>query len=180
MNALTVQSSTFQGKDSILYDGVMSKVTSTVNKGKAYIYGLEGGLTGNLNEHLSVVGTFNYTYGRIVTDTTDYPLDHIAPLFGKVSFNVKMKKIRGEFFVNYSAWKKMKDYNLMGEDNEPYATAFGMPAWYTANIRLTYQFNKYVSLQAACENVFDHNYRQFASNISAPGRNFILTLRGSF
>ena len=180
VNALTVQSSTFQGKDSILYDGVMSKVTSTVNKGKAYIYGLEGGLTGNLNEHLSVVGTFNYTYGRIVTDTTDYPLDHIAPLFGKVSFNVKMKKIRGEFFVNYSAWKKMKDYNLMGEDNEPYATAFGMPAWYTANIRLTYQFNKYVSLQAACENVFDHNYRQFASNISAPGRNFILTLRGSF
>ena len=180
VNALTVQSSTFQGKDSILYDGMMSKVTSTVNKGKAYIYGLEGGLTGNLNDHLSVVGTFNYTYGRIVTDTTDYPLDHIAPLFGKLSFNVKIKKIRGEFFVNYSAWKKMKDYNLMGEDNEAYATAFGMPAWYTANIRLTYQFNKYVSIQAACENVFDQNYRQFASNISAPGRNFILTLRGSF
>ena len=180
VNALTVQSSTFQGKDSILYDGVMSKVTSTVNKGKAFIYGLEGGLTGNLNDHLSVVGTFNYTYGRIVTDTTDYPLDHIAPLFGKLSFNVKIKKIRGEFFVNYSAWKKMKDYNLMGEDNEAYATAFGMPAWYTANIRLTYQFNKYVSIQAACENVFDQNYRQFASNISAPGRNFILTLRGSF
>jgi hemoglobin/transferrin/lactoferrin receptor protein len=68
----------------------------------------------------------------------------------------------------------------MGEDNEAYATALGMPAWYTANIRLTYQFNKFVSFQAACENIFDQNYRQFASNISAPGRNFILTLRGSF
>ena len=29
-------------------------------------------------------------------------------------------------------------------------------------------------------NILDQNYRNFASNISAPGRNFIVTLRGSF
>ncbi|MBI1837381.1 MAG: TonB-dependent receptor [Flavobacteriia bacterium] len=180
VNALTTQNFTFNGQDSIIYDGVMSKVTATTNAAKAYIYGLESSISGNLNEYLSVLGSFNYTYGRIVTDTTDYPLDHIAPIFGKVSFNVKLKKFRGEFFVNYNGWKRMKDYNLMGEDNESNATPFGMPAWYTANIRLTYQFNKYISLQAACENIFDQNYRQFASNISAPGRNFIVTLRGNF
>ena len=181
INGLNVQNSTFNGQDSIMYDGAMSKVTSTVNSSKAYIYGLEGGITGNLNEYLSVLGTFNYTYGRIVTDTTDYPLDHIAPIFGKVSFNVHVKKFRAEAFVNYSGWKKMKDYNLLsGEDNEANATINGMPAWYTANIRLTYQINKYASVQAACENIFDQNYRQYASNISAPGRNFIITLRGNF
>ena len=181
INGLNVQNSTFNGQDSIMYDGAMSKVTSTVNSSKAYIYGLEGGITGNLNEYLSVLGTFNYTYGRIVTDTTDYPLDHIAPIFGKVSFNVHVKKFRAEAFVNYSGWKKMKDYNLLsGEDNEANATINGMPAWYTTNIRLTYQINKYASLQAACENIFDQNYRQYASNISAPGRNFIITLRGNF
>jgi len=180
LNAITSELSTFNGQDSILYNGVLSQVATTVNKREAYIYGIEGAINGNLNENLSILGTFNYTYGRIVTDTTDYPLDHIAPLFGKISFNAKFNKFRGELFVNYSGWKRMKDYNLMGEDNEAYATAFGMPAWYTANIRLTYQFNKFVSFQAACENIFDQNYRQFASNISAPGRNFILTLRGSF
>lgn len=180
INAITTQTGTFDGKDSIMYDGQLSQVTTMVNKREAYIYGIEGAITGNLNDNLSILGTFNYTYGRIVTDTTDYPLDHIAPIFGKISFNAKFNKFRGELFVNYSGWKRMSDYNLMGEDNEAYATPLGMPAWYTANIRLTYQFNKYVSLQAACENVFDQNYRQFASNISAPGRNFIFTLRGNF
>lgn len=180
INALTVQPTTFNGQDSILYEGAMSKVTSTINAGKAYIYGLESSINGNLNDYLSLLGTFNYTYGRIVTDTTDYPLDHISPIFGKISFNVKVKKFRGELFMNYSGWKKLKDYNLIGEDNFAYATINGMPAWYTTNIRLTYQFNKFVSFQAACENIFDQNYRQFASNISAPGRNFIFTLRGNF
>jgi hemoglobin/transferrin/lactoferrin receptor protein len=28
--------------------------------------------------------------------------------------------------------------------------------------------------------MLDQNYRVFASNISAPGRNFIVTLRGNF
>jgi hemoglobin/transferrin/lactoferrin receptor protein len=180
INAISLQNGTFDGKDSIVYDGQLSQVQMTTNSAKAYIYGLEGAISGNLNKYLSVLGTFNYTYGRIKTDTTDLTLDHIAPIFGKVSFNVNVKKFRGEFFVNYSGWKKIADYSLSGEDNESNALAVGMPAWYTANIRLTYQFNKFVSLQAACENIFDQNYRQFASNISAPGRNFIVTLRGNF
>ena len=179
-NGLSLSSTTFQEKDSIMYDGSMSKVTSTVNSRKAYIYGVEGGLSGNLNEFLSILGTFNYTYGRILTDTTDYPLDHIAPVFGKICFNVKVKKFRAEAFLNYSGWKKIKDYNLQGEDNEANALPEGMPAWYTANMRLTYQFNKHFSIQTACENIFDQNYRQFASNISSPGRNFIFTFRGNF
>jgi hemoglobin/transferrin/lactoferrin receptor protein len=179
-NALTVQPFPFEGQDSIYFNGAMSQVTSTVNAKRGYIYGLEGGLSGKLNDNLSVLTTFNYTYGRIVTDTTDYPLDHIAPLFGKISLNYKNKKIRGELFVQYSGWKKIADYNIIGgEDNELYATQYGMPAWYTTNLRLTYQFNKSVSFQAACENIFDQNYRQFASNISGAGRNFIFTLRGN-
>ena len=55
-----------------------------------------------------------------------------------------------------------------------------MPAWTTLNLRTAYQFNKFVQLQFAVENILDQNYRVFASNISAPGRNFIVTLRGTF
>jgi hypothetical protein len=36
---------------------------------------------------------------------------------------------------------------------------------------------KYVMLQAAVENIADLHYRQFASGISAAGRNFSVTLR---
>ena len=179
-NALTVQSAQFNGQDSILYDGQMSRVTSTMNAGEAYICGVEGSIVGNLSEYLSIIGTVNYTYGRIKTDTTDYPLDHIPPVFGRVGFNITKDKIRGEFFVNYSGWKQLKDYNVLGEDNIGNATINGMPAWYTLNARVTYQLLKSFNVQVACENILNQNYRVFASNISAPGRNFIITMRYNF
>lgn len=176
-NAITVQNAQFNGQDSIIYDGLMSKVVSTVNAGEAYIYGIEGSFIGNLNEFLSMTGSINYTYGRIKTDSTDYPLDHIPPVFGKVSMNYQEGKFRSEFFVSFSGWKRLKDYNVQGEDNVANATTEGMPSWYTLNLRLNYQILKPLSLQVACENILDQNYRVFASNISAPGRNFIITLR---
>lgn len=179
-NALTVLPATFNGSDSIVYGGQLSGVQMMQNSSQAYIYGIEAGLRGNLTDQLSVVSTVNYTYGRIKTDTTDYPMDHIPPVYGRTSVNLNIKKFRSEFFVVYSGWKRIKDYNMIGEDNFAYATTEGMPAWYTLNLRLGYQITKNVNLQVACENILDMNYRQFASNISAPGRNFILTLRGSF
>ena len=179
-NALITQNSQFQGADSILYDGQLSQVMSTVNAGKAYIYGIEGALAGQLNKYISVLGTVNYTMGRVVTDTVPYPLDHIPPVFGKFSVVSSVNRLRTEFFVNYSGWKRIKDYNMIGEDNFEYATAQGMPSWFTLNARVSYAITKDISMQVACENILDQNYRQYASNISAPGRNFILTLRGNF
>ncbi len=179
-NALTVQPTQFDGQDSIVYDGQLSRVTSTTNAGEAYLYGTEFRISGNLNEYLSMSGSLNYTYGRIKTDSTDYPLDHIPPLFGRLSFAAGKGKFKGEFFMDYSGWKRLKDYNINGEDNIANATANGMPAWYTLNLRLDYRFSRNISLQVACENLLDQNYRVFASNISAPGRNLIVTLRGNF
>ena len=179
-NALITQNSQFQGADSIQYGGELSQVMSTVNAGKAYIYGIEGALAGQINKYISVLGTVNYTKGRIVTDTVPYPLDHIPPVFGKISVISSVNKLRTEFFVNYAAWKRVKDYNMIGEDNFSYATAQGMPSWFTLNARVSYSITKDISFQVACENILDQNYRQFASNISAAGRNFIFTLRGNF
>lgn len=179
-NAITINTGTFNGQDSILYDGVLSQVITTVNANQAYIYGIETSFSSNVTDKFSIVSTLTYTYGRIKTDTTDYPLDHIPPVFGKTTFSYKMKKFRGDLSTQYSGWKKVKDYNLIGEDNFAFATVYGMPAWFTINAKATYQFNKFFSLQVACENILDQNYRVFASNISAPGRNFILTLRGNF
>ena len=179
-NALITQNSQFQGADSIQYGGELSQVMSTVNAGKAYIYGIEGALAGQINKYISVLGTVNYTKGRIVTDTVPYPLDHIPPVFGKFSVISSVNKLRTEFFVNYAAWKRVKDYNMIGEDNFSYATAQGMPSWFTLNARVSYSITKDISFQVACENILDQNYRQFASNISAAGRNFIFTLRGNF
>ena len=181
-NALTVQNGTFNGADSVLYDGQMSQVLTTTNAGNAYVRGFEAFLQAQLTPSLQLSGSYNYTLGRIITDTLPYPLDHIAPAFGKVSLRYTMlhNKLKIEGFAMYSGWKHLEDYNLVGEDNFAYATPDGMPSWYTLNMRANYNINNQLSVQVACENITDQNYRMFASNISAPGRNFILTLRGNF
>ncbi len=181
-NALTVQNGTFNGADSVLYDGQMSQVLMTTNKGRAYVRGFEVFLQAELTNNLQLFGSYNYTFGRILTDSIPYPLDHIAPAFGKLSLRYAMlhNKLKLEGFMLYSGWKRLEDYNFVGEDNFAYSTTDGMPSWYTMNLRANYNINNQLSVQVACENILDRNYRMFASNISAPGRNFILTLRGNF
>lgn len=108
------------------------------------------------------------------------PLDHIPPSYGKVSIQWQQKKWRTEAFSLYNGWKRLADYRLNAEDNESGATPDGMPAWYTLNVRVSYQLTSSLTLQAAAENILDANYRTFASGVSAAGRSFIVTLRGSF
>ncbi len=186
-NALTVAKGTFDGQDSVIYDGELSEVMTTTNAGKAFVTGFEGALYGQFNENFGISATVNYTYGRIILSEKNVsgkdsltPLDHIPPVFGKFSLTYNKGKFRSEFFMNYSGWKLLKDYNLNGEDNYSFALPEGMPSWYTLNARLGYVFSNTLTLQLACENLLDQNYRNFASNISAPGRNFIVTLRGNF
>ena len=177
-NALTVGTGTFNGADSVVYDGQLSQVMTTTNAGKAYVYGFEAMLSGKLNDHISMMATVNYTKGRNVTDSI--PLDHIPPVFGKLAMVYTLGKLRTELFMNYSGWKRLADYNFIGEDNFAYATPYGMPSWATVNARVNYNITRQLALQVACENILDQNFRNFASNISAPGRNFIVTLRGNF
>ena len=183
INALSSQKTQFNGSDSVLYDGVTSAVYHTTNAAEAYIYGLNLGLYADITSAFSFSATMNYTYGRIKTDTTDYPLDHIAPLFGKISLMYKMKKMKAEVFALYNGDKLSKDFNLQGEDNQVYSLDpinGKVPAWYTLNVRLAYQVNDYLQVQVALENIMDTYYRVFASGISASGRNAVFTLRGRF
>lgn len=178
-NALVVRDFTFNGKDSATFQGVKSKVQATQNADNAYILGLSGGVQFDFNEHVSFKSVLNYNYGRY-TDTkkdTVIPLDHIAPVFGQTSILYKTKNIDGEFFMRYNGKKNLADYSPSGEDNLPYATANGMPAWFTLNIRFGFNITKSLRLNAACENITNNRYRTFASGINAPGRNVILSLR---
>ncbi|SFU79385.1 TonB-dependent receptor [Pontibacter akesuensis] len=179
-DAITVQNFSLNGQDSILYNGEQSRVTANVNAGKAYLYGYSANLQADLTNYLSLSSSLNYTYGRIKNETGEIPLDHVPPLFGRSSINLQLKRLRGEFFVLYHGVKALEDYSPSGEDNLQYATPQGMPAWHTLNLRAAYQITPNLQFQAALENISDRYYRVFASGISAPGRNVVLTLRGEF
>lgn len=167
----------FNGQDSIMYDGSMSKVMANQNMREAFIYGFSTAAGLNAGEYWNVKATATYTYGRIDTDTSDAPLDHIPPFMARLQCTYTKNKFRGDLIGQYNSWKKIEDYYLNGEDNEQYATIEGMPAWIVFNARLSYQLHKNLMLQAGCDNLFDMQYRVFASGINAPGRNFMLSLR---
>lgn len=179
-DAITTDKFTFNGNDSIIYDGTPSAVYASQNKAEAYIYGFNSNIQAGITDYLSVTATVSYTYGRIKTDSVDQPLDHIAPLYGRVGIQYNKKKLTSEFSVNFNGKKDIKDYYLNGEDNEQYAPAGGMPAWFTLNLRAGYQVAKPLMVQAGVENILNTQYRTFSSGINAPGINFYVTLRASF
>ena len=57
---------------------------------------------------------------------------------------------------------------------------FGSPSWVTLGFNSSYAFNQHWKLQGMIGNLFDEHYREFASGISAPGRNFSFSLVTTF
>jgi hemoglobin/transferrin/lactoferrin receptor protein len=176
-DAIVADKFSFNGEDSIMYDGALSQVLANQNKKEAYIYGFSSTLKAECNDYFTFSCMMNYTYGRVKTDTSDAPLDHIPPFMVRVMLSYVNTNFSSDFFVNYNGWKKLKDYNLNGEDNEQYATADGMPAWFTLNLHASYKVHKNIMVQAGIDNMLDTQYRYFASGINAPGRNIYAALR---
>jgi hemoglobin/transferrin/lactoferrin receptor protein len=176
-DAILLDAFTFNGQSIIDYNGEPTAVMANQNKREAHVSGFSSVLEGSLSNLFSIAASINFTKGRIKTDSTDAPLDHIPPAFGRVKVGYENKKLMAEVFVNFNGWKRIDDYLLNSEDNEVYATEKGMPAWYTVNLRAGYSFNKRLMLQLGIDNVMDLQYRTFSSGINAPGRNFIVCLR---
>lgn len=178
-NAIVTRNTKFNGQDSILYAGVMSKVQSQQNADQAFIYGSNLVVVYDIDENFSLKTSLNTTVGTYyISEARNYvPLDHIAPTYGQSSLTYRTKKFEAEFFARYSAAKKLEDYSPSGEDNLNYATANGMPAWATFNLRTSWQITNNFRATFGVENITDQHYRVFASGISAPGRNFVFSLR---
>jgi hemoglobin/transferrin/lactoferrin receptor protein len=163
----------------VLYDGAMTRVYSTQNKGQAMINGFYANAKFSVTKQLTISGNFISTRGRVRTGGVETPLDHIAPLSARFNVDYKKNKFSAGLWMLMNGTKKISDYLLNAEDNEQYATPNGMPAWQCINLRVGYAIHPNLNIQLACENILDTNYRVFASGISAPGRNFKVTLRGT-
>ena len=180
-NAIGLAPYKLNGEDSILYNGVTCAVYANRNVKEAYTYGFNTNISVDFTKQLSFFGTVTYTYGRFKNPNgTKTPQDHIPPVFGKGSLKYNHPRFETEAYVMFNGWKKIKDYNLDGEDNQQYATPDGMPSWFTLNWRNSFHITKKTNVQFAIENILDRNYRYFASGFSAPGRNYVIALRTAF
>jgi len=179
-NAIVTETGTYGGSDSILYDGVLSRVVSNVNKRRAFIAGLSGTMDIRPIEFFHVYGSVNFTYARI-RDNLKTPLDHIPPLYGRFGAGGNYKGFSADVFAMFSARKRLEDYSPEGEDNLSQATPNGMPAWVTLNIRVSQRlFKDHLGIDLGVNNIMDTKYRTFSSGLTAPGRNIFVALRGYF
>lgn len=186
-NAINLSPSRFADRDSIFYDGVLSEVYSSCNNKRAFLCGISSNFQANVSAHFSVDASLTYTYGRILKNPSNRPLDHIPPLYGRmgVCYDSWNDKFLLEFYSLFNGRKSRKNYNIEGEDNLHYATKLGIegngvPAWFTLNIKSSIRLYPYLTLQAGVENLLDTEYRMFASGINSPGRNIYVTLRSRF
>lgn len=179
-NALVNAPFTLNGESTILYEGYLANIYATQNRDKAQIMGISGGATLPLGKYFTLSGQASYTIGNILTDSTSTPLDHIAPMYGKLGFAYKNSRLNTDLYALFNGAKPLDRYRIDGEDNLQYATPNGLPAWFTLNLKASYQLNQYLEIQTGIENILDTNYRVFASGISAGGRNFLVALRTKF
>jgi len=184
-DAIVRQDFTFNGSDSIIFDGELSNVVALQNTGEANIYGYSFELEALLSTHWAVDATITNTFGRDITN--DEPLRHTTPLFGKISVLYQKDKLRGEFYSEFNGSRFRNDIPDSEIVSKPHLYAMhesnrdkdGTPGWYTLNWKMSYQVSPNVSISGGIENILDKHYRTYSSGISAPGRNFIVSIKGS-
>ncbi len=186
-NYIAREAFNLNGSATIVYDGETVKTIANVNKGTAYIYGGTISYNGKISPHFYTKLATTYTKGK--TYDTKLPLSSIPPLFGMLELRYINQKWETSLNFIFNAKKKFTDYNLAeGIDNieqTPFNTQtgkydIGNPAWQTFNYKLKYQTSKKINLLLHISNIFDQHYKEFASSISAPGRNFSFSIVRSF
>jgi hemoglobin/transferrin/lactoferrin receptor protein len=177
-NAMVRRDFTFNGEDSMLYDGRLSKVEALVNAGDAQIYGASFGLNYEIMAGLRFKQNYTITEGEDLEN--GQALRHVAPTFGKSSLTFDKGRFSIIGWSRYSGKIAFNDLAPTEQDKPELYTKDGALAWYTLNVSASLRVSEPMSLSLAVENILDHHYRTYSSGISAPGRNLIISLRGNF
>ena len=185
-NALVLRDFQLGGLDSIMYDGELSSIQAVQNAAVANVYGIQAGLEIKLPAGFSISSDLNYQVGEEeIDDGTKSPSRHAPPLFGVSRLKYNANKLRLQFYVEYMSERKHDDLPFeekgkievyaLDADGNTYA-----PSWYTLNLKASYDLSDTFTISSGIENLQDTRYRPYSSGISAPGRNFILSLRANF
>ena len=180
-----------EGDNKIMYDGEWAKTFANVNRDKAYVVGGSFYFKGEITQKLFIRGGITYTEGKTY-DTNEY-MSSIPPVFGNLGLAYSVKKFDFDVEYEFSGAKYARKYNIFeGIDNinqtpivDENATSdvdkyAGTPSWEVVSFSVFYDVSSNLELQFKTTNIFDIHYKDFASGISAPGRNFSASARFMF
>ena len=190
-NYIIRDSFTLNGSNQILFDGDLGNIVANQNRGTAYITGYTTSYLGKISKHWNTSGFITYTKGR--TKDTNEPMSSIPPLFGQFEVNYKNDRLEFGADVRFNSKKDIEDFNITeGIDNHdltPIVNAnatndvdkyYGSPSWVTLGVNGRYVISTNFSLQARISNLLDQHYREFASGVSAAGRNVSFSFVANF
>lgn len=181
-NAMVRRDYSLNGQDSILYDGVISKVEALVNAESATVYGANFTFEYILTNVLRTRNDLTITKGE---DSEGFPLRHVPPIFGSSHLILENQKLYLDLYAHYSG---KFNYNQLAPDEQakphiylpdengnPYS-----PSWWTLNLKSNYKLTRKLTLGAGIENILDKRYRTYSSGIVSPGINFIFSVNARF
>ena len=183
-DAIVRRPTTFNGQDSIDFDGVKSRVEALQNVAKATVWGFQGSAEYYFTGQLSVQTHANWIGGKETDDTKNeqVALRHAPPFYGSTLLKYRHKNLYVEASAYYNSKIKNEDLapseqaktDIYAKDanGKPYS-----PAWYTLNFKTSYQLTKNLLITAGWENVTNQRYRPYSSGIVAAGSNLVIGLR---
>lgn len=181
-NALVRRPFTFNGSDSILYNGTMSRVYAIQNASFSRISGIQTGIEIIISPQFSLLSRYNFQSGKEEMPNGEIsPARHAAPGFGMSRITYRKKNLTLQLSAMYSGEVSYEELNaeervktaIYAKDatGNPYS-----PGWYTLTCSMNWQWKEWARIGAGVENITDQSYRPYSSGIAASGRNFYLTL----
>ena len=185
-DAIVRRPTTFNGQDSIVFNGVKSRVEALQNVAKATVWGFQASAEYYFTPEFSLQTHANWISGKETDDVKNeqVPLRHAPPFYGSTLVRYSWKKIFVEASAQYNSEIKNADLapseqaktDIYAKDanGNPYS-----PGWYIVNLKTSYQLIKNLQVNLGWENITNQRYRPYSSGIVAAGSNFIISLRAS-
>ena len=174
------------GLDSIVYDGILSRVQAIQNAAVARVYGLQTGVELKLPKGFIFSTDLNWQRGEEeLDDGTISPSRHAPPFFGVSRLTYRSEKwvlqgysqYQGKLTADQLPEEEKSKTEIYAKDDLGYAFA---PAWTTWNIKANYTLSNSVTIGVGIENITDQRYRPYSSGVSGAGRNAIISLDAKF
>lgn len=181
-NSMVRRAYTFNGADSIIYDGNMSKVEAIQNAANTKVFGVQFGLEWKPIKRITISSDINFQKGEEELDNGSVsPSRHAPPTFGNARLNYNYKRWMFEFYALYSGSVK---FNKMPEEEKTKPEIYAVdangnpwsPSWHTLNIKSMYRIHERLNVAFGIENITDQRYKYYSSGIAAAGRNYIVSL----
>lgn len=161
-------------------------IVTKANVGEGYVQGLELQYDWEFLTRTSLFGTNSWQYGRVSNfnqNGTQRGEEFVSRLMPFTSLiGLRWEDAEGRFHAETMVVRAEDAEKTSAGDNRDTQRIppGGTPGYTIWNLRCGWQLDDRTSLELACENVTDVDYRVHGSGSNSPGRNFVVGMRTVF